>query len=183
MSDSRVARRYAQALLDAAAGAGREERVAADLEMLHAAIRGSSELRLLLKSPVVKQEKKRGALRAAFEGRVEPLTLEFLVLLTDKGREQTLSQVVVEFRCLRDLRLGIVSLDVSSATALSADQTETLRRRFESLTKKKVHVTVTVDAGLKGGLTARLGDTVYDGSIRRQLELLRQRFALGDGAI
>ncbi|MCU0452484.1 MAG: ATP synthase F1 subunit delta [Bacteroidetes bacterium] len=182
MSDSRVARRYAQALLDAAAGVGREEPVAADLEMLRTVIRGSSELRLLLKSPVVKQERKQEVLRAAFQGHVEPLTQEFMALLTEKGREQMLSQVIVEFQRLRDRKLGIVTLEVGAATTLSADQTEALRQRFEALTHKTVQMTVTVDASLKGGLTARLGDTVYDGSIRRQLELLRKRFALGDGA-
>jgi F-type H+-transporting ATPase subunit delta len=182
MSLSRVARRYAQALLDAAAGAQREERVAADLDMLHALIQGSAELRMLLKSPVVKREKKRQALRAAFEGRVEPLTLEFIGLLAEKGREQALPQVVEAFRRLRNERLGIVSLDVTSATPLSPEQSDAIRRRFEQLTKKTVTMAVAVDAALKGGFAARLGDTVYDGSIRRQLELLRERFAAGDAA-
>lgn len=179
---SRVARRYAQALLDAAAGAQREERVAADLDMLHALIQGSPELRMLLKSPVVKREKKQQALRAAFQGRVEPLTLEFIGLLAEKGREQALPQVVEAFRRLRNERLGIVALDVTTATPLSPEQSDAIRRRFEQLTKKTVTMAVAVDAALKGGFAARLGDTVYDGSIRRQLELLRERFAAGDMA-
>jgi F-type H+-transporting ATPase subunit delta len=180
MSLSRVARRYARALLDAAAGSGREERIAADLEMLQAVIHGSAELRLLLKSPVVKRDKKQQALRAAFEGRTDQLTLEFISLLAEKGRESSLPQVVVEFRRLRNERLGIVAVDVSAATPLSAEQTESIRRRFEQITQKTVRVAVDVDPSLKGGFSARLGDTVYDGSIRRQLELLRQRFAAGE---
>lgn len=182
MSLSRVARRYAQALLDAAAGAQREERVAADLDMLHALIQGSPELRMLLKSPVIKREKKQQALRAAFEGRVEPLTLEFIGLLAEKGREQALRLVVEAFRRLRNERLGVVALDVTTATPLSPEQSDAIRRRFEQLTKKTVTMAVAVDAALKGGFAARLGDTVYDGSIRRQLELLRERFAAGDAA-
>lgn len=182
MSLNRVARRYAQALLDASAEAKREAQVSQDLDTLSALIRGSNELRLLLKSPVVKREKKQEALRAVFEGRVEPLTLEFIGLLAEKGREQALPLVVEEFRRLRNERLGVVSLDVTSATPLSKEQTEAIRLRFAELTNKTVNVAVAVDASLKGGFSARLGDTVYDGSIRRQLELLRLRFAAGEGA-
>ncbi len=181
MGFSRVARRYAEALLDAATGAGREAHVATDLEMLHGLIQASPELRSVLKSPIIKREKKQIALRAAFEGRVEPLTLEFISLLAEKGREEALPQVVVEFRRLRDDRLGMVGLEVTTAAALSSEQTEAIRRRFEQLTGKTVKIGVNIDPLLKGGFSARLGDTVYDGSIRRQLELLRRRFALGDG--
>ncbi|MEK6651174.1 MAG: ATP synthase F1 subunit delta [Bacteroidota bacterium] len=179
MKHARVARRYAEALLDVSAGSEREQRVAADLEMLHTALHDSRELRMLLKSPVVKSEKKMDVLRAVFADRVDPLTMEFLALLAEKGREDTLEQVVVEFRRMRDDRLGIVTLDLSAATVLSKEQSDAIRQRFESLTGKKVRMAFSVDAGLKGGFRARVGDTVYDGSIRRQLELLRQRFAEG----
>ena len=182
MASSRVARRYAEALLDASADAGSEQRVAADLEMLHGIIQASPELRTVLKSPVVKREKKQQALRAAFEGRVDPLTLGFIALLAEKGREDTLPQVIVEFRRLRDVRMGIVALNVSAATELSAEQTDAIRKRFEQVTKKTVKIAVTIDAALKGGFSARLGDTVYDGTIRRQLELLRLRFETGEAA-
>ena len=158
-----------------------EEAVAADLEMLSRSIRESREFRALLKSPVIKRAKKLEVLRAAFEGRVSPLTMEFLLLLAEKGREDVLGQVVIEFRRLRDERLGIVPLELTAATELTKDQADAIRLRFEKLTQKSVRVAFTVDTSLKGGFRARLGDTVYDGSIKRQLELLRLRFAQGDG--
>jgi F-type H+-transporting ATPase subunit delta len=178
-SHSRVARRYAEALLVASVDTKREAPVAADLEMLFTVLGQTKELRALLKSPVVKREKKMEVLKAVFATRVDPLTLEFLLLLAEKGRESDLHQVVLEFRKLRDDRQGIVSLELSSATALTKEQSDSILRRFESLTHKTVRAAFTVDADLKGGFVARLGDTVYDGSIRRQLELLRQRFAEG----
>ena len=179
MKHARVARRYAEALLDVSAGPPREERVAADMEMLHASLHDSRDLRLLLKSPVVKSEKKLDVLRAVFSDRIDTLTMEFLSLLAEKGREETLAQVVVEFRRMRDERLGIVTLGVAAASALTKEQSDSIRKRFESLTGKTVRMEFSIDAGLKGGFRARVGDTVYDGSIRRQLELLRKRFAEG----
>lgn len=180
-SNARVARRYAEALLGASVEARQEEAVAADLEMLSTAIRESRDFRAFLKSPVIKREKKLEVVRAAFEGRVAPLSMEFLLLLAEKGREGMLAQTVVEFRRMRNERLGIVSLGLSAATELSKEQSDLIRKRFEELTKKTVRVEFSLDPALIGGFRARMGDTVYDGSVQRQLELLRLRFAQGDG--
>jgi F-type H+-transporting ATPase subunit delta len=82
---------------------------------------------------------------------------------------------------LRDDRLGIVALDVRAATELSKSQQQTIVKRFEEITQKKIRVAFSIDKQLKGGFVARVGDTVYDGSVQRQLELLRDQFAKGVG--
>jgi F-type H+-transporting ATPase subunit delta len=86
---------------------------------------------------------------------------------------------VLEFFRLRDERQGLVVLDVRSATEMDENQQKTMVKRFEALTGKKVRAAFRVDRELKGGFVARVGDTVYDGSLLRQLELLRERFAEG----
>ena len=68
-----------------------------------------------------------------------------------------------------------------AATELTKDQQQTIVKRFEGITRKKIRVAFSIDKQLKGGFVARVGDTVYDGSVRRQLELLRERFAEGVG--
>ena len=80
---------------------------------------------------------------------------------------------------LQDDRQGIVNVVVRSASDFTAEQSGTLRNRLESYTRKQVRITFSLDKQLKGGFVARVGDTVFDGSIKRQLELLRQRFAGG----
>jgi len=65
---------------------------------------------------------------------------------------------------------------VKSAAELSAQQTVQLEQRFEAYSKKKVRVDVTLDPKLIGGFIARIGDTMFDGSVKRQLELLRKKF-------
>ena len=74
-------------------------------------------------------------------------------------------------------RAGVVSAEVRSAVELSPQQQERLRERLEQYTGKKVLLEIQVDAGVRGGVVARVGDTVFDGSVNTHLERLRQRLA------
>ena len=179
MSVYRVARRYAEAALELGEEQKQGERLAADLELVGKAISGSREFVALLKSPVIGKEKKRTILTELFQPRVSGLTLSFLDLILEKGREDLMVAIIDEFFKLRDDRLGILALDVRAATEMTDDQQKTIVKRFEEMTQKKIRVSFSIDKQLKGGFVARVGDTVYDGSIRRQLELLRERFAEG----
>jgi F-type H+-transporting ATPase subunit delta len=176
MNPTRLARRYAEALMGAAEDATAVPAVASDLRQIDGLIRGSRELQLFLKSPVIKKDKKREVLRSIFEGKVHVLTSRTLALLAEKGREEALPFVILEFFRLEDERNGIIEVEVRSATVLSPDQIARLRERFESLSTKKVRIAATLDPSLRGGFRAKMGDTVYDGSVSRQLEILRERF-------
>jgi F-type H+-transporting ATPase subunit delta len=77
---------------------------------------------------------------------------------------------------MRDELLGIVTLELRAAVDLTSDQQKTIAKRFEDMTRKRIRIVFSVDKQLKGGFVARVGDTVYDGSVSRQLELLRSRF-------
>jgi len=176
MSTNRVARRYADAAIEYAEEKKQSERLAADLELIQRTIKESRDLQVFLKSPVIPKERKRSALAELFNKSVSPLTLEFLNLLVDKGREDVLDSILVEYFRLRDEQLGIMTLDLRAAVELSKDQQASISRKFEEMTKKKIRIAFSVDKQLKGGFVARVGDTVFDGSLQRQLELLRERF-------
>ena len=181
MRQLRVARRYAQALIGLADEQGQLERVSEDLLMLRRTLRESHEFVVFLKSLVVKTEKKQRVLEELFADKVHPSTQGFLRLLAEKGREDVLGQIVEEFFQLRDVMLGIVNVDVKAAVELTGDQNKALVKKFEGVTKKTVRVSISLDTTLRGGFIARVGDTVFDGSVRRQLELLRERFTRGAG--
>jgi F-type H+-transporting ATPase subunit delta len=181
MSRGRVAHRYAEALLLSAVEDKKEDEVAADVESVKRSIMASRELSLLLNSPIIKSDVKKRALRAIFEGKVGGLMLEFLSIVTEKGRESLVPLIVDRFDQLRNERLGIVTIEVSAANDLSRQQTSSLRTRFEAITRKTVTISFSVNKALKGGFLARVGDTVFDGSVRRQLERLRLRFLEGNG--
>jgi len=181
MSAYRVARRYAEAALELAEEQNQGERLAADLEVVWKVMKESREFIALLKSPVISKDKKRALLAEIFRSKLSVFTFNFLNLIVDKGREDVLDDIIKEYYKLRDDRLGIVTLEVRAATELTKDQQQTIVKRFEGITRKKIRVAFSIDKQLKGGFVARVGDTVYDGSVRRQLELLRERFAEGVG--
>ncbi len=179
MRNTRVARRYALALLTAAEGQNIQDTVAADIEFIGRLTRGSRELRLLFASGVVSIPRKRAVLHDLFKSRVQPMTLAFIDLLTTKQREVLLLDIVEQFGVLRDVRLGIVNVDVTTAVDLTTEQQRALTKGLEAYTQKNVRVRTVLDPAIKGGLRIRVGDTVLDATVTHKLERLHQRFTQG----
>ncbi|HMK38135.1 MAG TPA: ATP synthase F1 subunit delta [Bacteroidota bacterium] len=179
MKNVRVARRYAGALMEAAEQHRTIEQTASDLEIVAAALRGSRDLRLLTQNPVVSPAKKAGVFRAVFASRIGARTMEFLDLVIAKQRGEHLLEIADEFSLLRDRKMGIVSVDVTSAVEFTPSQRADLAGELERYTGKKVRMRLTVDAAIRAGIVVRIGDTVLDASMRRQLELLKARFLEG----
>jgi F-type H+-transporting ATPase subunit delta len=176
MSNYRIANRYAEALMLAAEELKKLKEVGDDLLDIQKIISESHEFQQFLKSPVVKKEKKQQVFEATFAKSVQPVTLQLLLLLAEKEREEVLPKIIEAFFKLRDEKLGFVNVHIQAASELSKQQTEQLVKQFEVYSKKKVLLDVNVDSKLIGGFIARIGDTMFDGSIKRQLELLRQQF-------
>lgn len=183
MANVRIAARYAEALMTAAEEQQLRERVAADMKALEETMRKSREFSLFLKNAIIKREKKQVVLSELFGKTLHAMTVGFLVLLAEKGREEFLQDICTQFFALHDTRLGIVNVKITAATELSAGQQKGIQERFEELTRKKVRLDMTVEKELRGGFLARVGDTVFDGSVKRQLELLREKFVEGVGAV
>lgn len=177
MSDTTVARRYAQALFQEAEGEGRVDRVDDGVDAVRASLDGSRELERLFASPVIPSAKKEAVLTQLFSDRVDPLLLRLMRLLVEKGREELLPSVIRAYGQLRDERLGVVEAHVRTALPLGPDEAEALKAALERTTGQKVRLRLEVEPSLIGGLVVRVGDTVYDGSARHQLESLREQFA------
>jgi F-type H+-transporting ATPase subunit delta len=176
MVNLRIANRYAEALMTAAEELQILKKVSDDLTVIRRIIKESHEFQLFLKSPVIKKEKKQEVCKATFGSSVQLLTLQFLSLLIEKEREDALPSIIEAFFRQQDEVLGIVHVRVKTAAGLSQLQTAQLKQRFEAYSEKKVLIDLSVDKQLIGGFIARIGDTVFDGSVRQQLELLRKRF-------
>ncbi len=180
MTDSRAAHRYALALIEVAEEQKALERVHQDLEFLDNLIGTSRELHLFLVSPVVNSEKKKRVLKELLAGRVTELTMHFVMMLAAKGREGLMREIIAQFSRLRDERLGILSVTARTVVKFSDAQVRHLVSQLERATRKKIRISFLTDPSLKGGFTVQHDDTVWDASVRRQLELLRDRFARGD---
>jgi F-type H+-transporting ATPase subunit delta len=179
MKNMRVARRYASALVIAGKEGDALEDFGRDLDRVAEVIQVSRDFRLLLRSPVVTPEKKTAVLKELFGRGVTKATMTFLRLLVQKGREELLPEVIEQFRALVDEMQGIVAVEVTSAVALSQDQERRLQKQLEQYTGKQVRIQPRLDQTIRGGVVARIGDTVIDGSIAHQLALLREHMAEG----
>ena len=176
-----TARRYALALTQEAAHTGQADAVDADIVFLGETLAGSRELQLLFQSPVVSRDKKERVLKALFADRVSPLTMRFLDLLVSKQREALIPAVVEAVRGLRDMASGTVEAHVRTAKPLSDAETATLRASLEARTGAPVRLSVSVRPELIGGLVVRVGDVVYDRSVRHQLDVLREQLGRSAG--
>lgn len=179
MSDIIVARRYAQALYTQAQEAGAVEQVDADVEAIRQSLEDSRELVLFFQSPVIARGKKESVIEALFGDRVQPTTMQFLRLLVDKKREDIFLSIVDAYRTLRDEQQNITEATVRTAQPLDSDEERQLREALEAMTGSRVRLKVRHDDSLMGGVIIRVGDTVYDGSVRHQLETLREKLEHG----
>jgi F-type H+-transporting ATPase subunit delta len=179
MAETRAAYRYALALLETAVETKAVEKVSKDFEMVEALMKSSRDFLLFLRSPVVNTQKKKSIFTSLLKDRLDEITLKFILLLTTKNRETILPEIIQQYYRLRDKRLGIENVSVRSAVTLTKEQEKKLAARLEQITKKKIRLHPAEDRQLKGGLTVQIGDTVWDGSVVHQLELLRERFTKG----
>jgi F-type H+-transporting ATPase subunit delta len=176
MSNARAAHRYALSLLEVATENKVLDKVTADLDFLQQTLKDTREFSLFLKSPVVKAQVKKRVVSEIFTHRVDDLTLKFLLLLITKDRETLIPEIVNQFLHLRDERMGIVDVSTRSAVELTDTQRKHLTQSLEQALKKTVRMSYVLDPLLKGGFTVQREDTVWDASVRRQLDVLRRRF-------
>jgi len=179
MSTTRVANRYASALMELTNEQKNPDAMADDLKTVLNAVEASRELRNVLASPVINKDKKKAILRNIFANKVSDAVLLYLDAVVNKGRENILHEILKQYFVLHDEELGVVRVNVKTGAEFSSKQENDLRKQLEVMTKKKVELTFTVDKSLKGGFIARVGDTVLDGSIKRQLEILKQKLKEG----
>lgn len=174
MRYSRVARRYAKALFESALEKKQLNAIAGDFLMLGNHCRDLPSLSKMLASPVVPRSEKLASLEKAYKSRLQPMSMVFIRLLMQKGRESYLAAIADEFQHRVDGHNGVVRGDVVSVFPLSKDQREILLKTMSKLTGKKVLLNERVEEDVLGGVVVRIGDMVYDASLRHQLVKLRE---------
>ena len=175
MNAPEVVRRYAATLLDAAEETGVLDAVRSDVQGVLETISNSQELDEFLNNPLISPEVQDRTLAAVFDGKVQVLTRNFLSLIAQRRRASFLVSVLSAFTEMVEEREGILSAEVVSAVELSDEQQGRLTERLAAYTGKQIRLHARVDSKLRGGLVARVGDTVFDGSLNTHLERLRRR--------
>jgi F-type H+-transporting ATPase subunit delta len=179
MTISALGNRYAQALADVVTAAGatvRADAAVLQLRSFEALLAGSVELQNALTSPAVPPARKRAVVtQLGARLGLAQVSRNFLFVLIDHRRIGQLTEILHKFELIVDERLGFARAEVTSARALTDAQQAALSRQLGRVTGKQVRIRATVDESLIGGVVARIGSTVYDGSVRGQLAALGKR--------
>ena len=174
-----VGTRYAKALLDIVMESKADApKALADLRAISNLIDTAADLKTALLSPAVSPSRKRAVVgRLIEEMNVLRPVRNLIFVVIDHRRITQLHSIVEAYEALLDQRLGLVRAEISSAHDLDAAQRATLEAELSRIAKKKAKASYTIDPALIGGVMARVGSIVYDGSVRGQLNRLRVKLA------
>jgi len=179
MTASTIAQRYASALVDVVMSASQSTSPDDSLKALQAfrdLVVSSPDLRNALESPAVPLTRKRALIDRLVAKLETPRTVRnFLLVLSDKRRLSLLQEVTEQFDILLDERRGFLRAQVESAAELNPTEQGAISTQLANLTHKQVRTRFTINPDLIGGVLARVGSTVYDGSVRGQLAQMRQK--------
>jgi F-type H+-transporting ATPase subunit delta len=171
---SNIAKRYAQAFFEIAGEEKRYGEFYGELGRFSSILRENRSLSEFLANPIFDQPDKKAVVETILEKiQISPLTANFLKLLVDKRRIDILSDIEGRYRELMDNALKKVRVTVKTAFPLAGELSDRLQKGLEDLTGREVEMTVVEDPSLLGGIVVRVGDTLYDGSIRTQLNNIR----------
>ncbi|MGB2669147.1 MAG: ATP synthase F1 subunit delta [Candidatus Acidiferrum sp.] len=169
---------YANALADVSLAQGAADSALKQLADFGAAYAISPELRNFLTSPGVPRSAKHGVIeKIAARVGAGKIIRNFLFVIADHQRTHILPEIIATFQDVIRQRQGIAEAEITSAAELSAAQKKKFAQTLERLTGKKIQAKYTLDPALLGGAVVRVGDTIYDGSVRNSLNELRARLA------
>jgi len=172
--NSGIAKRYARAFFDIAGEDKLFEKYYEELSGFARIVQGDKNLKEFLANPVFNQAEKKAVVEAILQKvQMSDMTANFLKLLVDKKRIGMLAEISNYYRELMDEVLKRVRVSVKTAFPLQADATAEIKKGLEKMTGKQTEVTIEEDQSLLGGIVIRVGDTLYDGSMKTQLNNIR----------
>jgi F-type H+-transporting ATPase subunit delta len=171
-----VARRYAVALADVVTSRGESQEIREELSAWESLMQANPQLSEIFRHPTIPHEQKRGVLNELIKrSRARPTTANFLQVLLQNHRLADLSEINRQFVQELDRRAGVVNAQVTTARPVSSEMQEALSARLAEVTGSKVRLEFGVDNDLIGGVVTRIGSTLYDGSVRGQLQQIRRK--------
>lgn len=176
MSTETVARRYAGALADVVLKNGQTETVKSELRQWAEMMSQNQDLLTTFRNPAIFHHDKEQILERLIEKtRPSATTANFLKILLRNGRLTELADINDRFDQVLQERSGIVLAKVKTARALSEPEAAELKSNLERMTGRRVNVNFEIDRSIIGGVVTTIGSTVYDGSVKSQLEQLKEQ--------
>lgn len=177
MLNPRLASRYAKSLIDLAVEQNSLEATLQDVQLMATTISSSPEFASILKSPIIKADKKDAIIDAILGARMSPLTRAFIKLLTAKGREGTLSEMASSFISQYREMKRISPVRLITAAPVSEEVKENIRQKVAAaLPGQSIELSTDVQPELVGGFVLEMGDKLMDASIKRDLNDIKKQF-------
>lgn len=170
-----VARKYAGAMFSSASDRNLLDQAYEQFAQLGQLLESDRTLLTFLLSPQVLDENKQSLVRDVFGSRMEPLFVEFLIVLLDKRRTKYLPEIIVEFNRLVEDAKGISRATVVTATPLAESEREQLKARLASRSGRSIKLETKVDRSILGGMIVMIDGEIIDGSVRHGLDLIEER--------
>lgn len=173
MLEHQLAAKYAQAVFQLAEEKAKADAVEKQLESVISVIDKNAEFKSFFYNPGVIQQAKIETLQKVFAGELEDFLLNFLMLVVERRREFILPAIVKEYKKYNNEAKGIIEAKVVVAKPLSDTEKERLSEKLKSITGKNVLMDIKIDNTIMGGVIVKIGDKVIDGSVVRQLNMLK----------
>jgi F-type H+-transporting ATPase subunit delta len=181
MPNPRLAARYAKSLLGLAIETGQLEKVYTDIQWLQAVTKSSRDFVNLLRSPIVKGDKKLSILNAVTKGKISDLTAAFNRLLVTKGRESYLPEILGAFIRQYKEHMNIQTVKLTTAVPVSEEIRKAVIEQLKKNTDmKNIELETTVDEELIGGFVLQMGDRLVDASVAYDLKAVARQFENND---
>ena len=172
---SAAGKRYARALFELASERGNIDQVEADLGAVVQVVEQNEDLAKILLHPHIAADAKKSLIEELFAGKVGQETFNFLNVLVESGRESQLANIYRFFVQLANEARGIADAVVTSAKPLTEEEQAELVKQFGQKLNKELRLTTVVDPSILGGIVVKIGDRLYDGSLKRKLETFAQQ--------
>ncbi len=177
MLNPRLAGRYAKSLIDIAVEKNSLEEILKDIQLIDTICKQNPDFLSLMRSPVIKADKKTAIVEAIFASKVSLLTLTFVKLLISKGREHNIDEIakafIVQYRHNKKIRM----VKLTTATAVDNSVVEVLKAKLAGkYPQSSIQIETVVDSSLLGGFVLDLGDQQMDASILRDLNDIKKQF-------
>jgi len=178
LSAQTIARRYATALADVVVPRGEERAVQEELSQWELMMQSNAALQEVFGNPTIPYEQKRNVLlKLIARTGVRSVTANFLQVLLQNQRLGDLTEVNKRFAQALDERAGMVTAEITSVRPVPESSQQALRTKLMAMTGKDVRLKFMTDEDLIGGMVTRIGSTIYDGSVRSQLQQVKQKMA------
>lgn len=180
MSSSRIAKRYAKALFSLGQEEGKFEQYGLELKEFAELCREQAEFGAVIANPVFAVEDRKKILQAVLDKSGFSTTVKnFLMLLLDKDRMGVIASIAEHYENLWDEAMNVAKAKIVTARPLKEDAQKALKEALEALTSKQIKPDILEDPSLIGGVVVKIGDVVLDGSVKAQLEGLKESLKRG----